>query len=83
MSKLIIDTDNISDADADEILRLANIIYFQSKAYERTNWMGVPAAKCPMDMWIYQELMFALKTDLLIETGTLSGGSALFFVSDV
>ncbi|MCH2191196.1 MAG: cephalosporin hydroxylase family protein [Gammaproteobacteria bacterium] len=79
MSKLIIDTDNISDADADEILRLANIIYFQSKAYERTNWMGVPAAKCPMDMWIYQELMFALKTDLLIETGTLSGGSALFF----
>jgi len=79
MSKLVIDTDNLSDADADEVLRLANIIYFKKKAYERTNWMGVPAAKCPMDMWMYQELMFALKTDLLIETGTLSGGSALFF----
>lgn len=79
MSKLIIDKNNISASDAQEILRLANIIYFREQAYERTHWMGVPAAKCPMDMWMYQELIHALKTDLLIETGTLFGGSALFF----
>ena len=79
MSTLTIDTDNISNDQADEILRLANIIYFRKQAYERTHWMGVPAAKCPMDMWMYQELIYALKTDLLIETGTLRGGSALFF----
>jgi cephalosporin hydroxylase len=79
MSKLVIDKNNISTSDAQEILRLANIIYFRQKAYEKTHWMGVPAAKCPMDMWMYQELIHALKTDLLIETGTLFGGSALFF----
>ena len=64
---------------AAEILRLANIIYFRSHVFDRTEWMGYRAAKCPMDMWVYQELMHKLDTDLLIETGTLLGGSALFF----
>ena len=62
-----------------EIMRLANIIYFRSQVYEHTEWMGYKAAKCPMDMWVYQELMHKLQTDLLVETGTLQGGSALFF----
>ena len=81
MSQFTIDRNNISAKDAQEILRLANIIYFRQKAYESTSWMGCPAAKCPMDMWMYQELIYALKTDLLIETGTLFGGSALFFAN--
>ena len=62
-----------------EVLRLANILYFRSKVFEQTEWMGHKAVKCPMDMWVYQELMHDLGTDLLIETGTLLGGSALFF----
>lgn len=62
-----------------EVLRLANILYFRSKVFENTEWMGHKAIKCPMDMWVYQELMHSLKTDLLVETGTLLGGSALFF----
>ncbi|QFU74240.1 cephalosporin hydroxylase [Halioglobus maricola] len=62
-----------------EVLRLANIIYFRSQVFEHTEWMGYKAAKCPMDMWVYQELMHKLQTDLLVETGTLLGGSALFF----
>ena len=69
---------NKRDTSSD-IMRLANIIYFRSGAYNRTEWMGTKTAKCPMDMWVYQELLFATKTDLLIETGTLFGGSALFF----
>ena len=35
MSKLTIDKNNISSADAQEILRLANIIYFRQKFYEK------------------------------------------------
>jgi cephalosporin hydroxylase len=62
-----------------EVLRIANIIYFRSQVFEHTEWMGHKAVKCPMDMWVYQELMHKLETDLLIETGTLLGGSALFF----
>ena len=62
-----------------ELTRLANQVYFRAGVFNRTYWMGHKAAKCPMDMWIYQELMFALKTDLVIETGTWMGGSALYF----
>ena len=44
-------------------------------------WMGIPTSKCPMDMWIYQEMLWELKPDIIIETGTDRGGSALFFAS--
>ncbi len=43
--------------------------------------MGIPTQKCPLDMWIYQEIIFDAKPDLLIETGTAYGGSALFFAT--
>lgn len=46
-----------------------------------TTWMGIPTQKCPLDMWIYQEIIFDLRPDLLIETGTAYGGSALFFAT--
>ncbi len=46
--------------------------------YTRTKWMGVPCEKCPLDMWIYQEILFDVRPDLIIETGTRFGGSALY-----
>lgn len=36
------------------------------------------AQKCPLDLWIYQEIIFELRPDLIIETGTCYGGSTLF-----
>lgn len=61
------------------LVRQANIQYFRGGAYMRTTWMGVPTAKCPGDMWMYQELICALRPDVLVETGTWAGGSALYF----
>jgi cephalosporin hydroxylase len=46
-----------------------------------TYWLGVPLAKCPLDLWIYQEIVSHTRPDLVIETGTFKGGSALFFAS--
>lgn len=43
-----------------------------------TYWLGVPIWKCPLDMWVYQEIIFDVKPDLIVETGTAFGGSALF-----
>jgi cephalosporin hydroxylase len=40
--------------------------------------MGIPAQKCPLDLWVYQEIINEVKPDLIIETGTCYGGSALF-----
>jgi cephalosporin hydroxylase len=43
-----------------------------------THWLGNKILKCPLDVWIYQEILFQTKPDLVIETGTFNGGSALF-----
>ncbi len=44
-------------------------------------WMGVAALKCPFDLWVYQEILHELRPDLILETGTARGGSALFLAS--
>ena len=44
-------------------------------------WFGVQAKKCPFDFWIYQELVYDIRPDLIVECGTSEGGSALFFAS--
>jgi cephalosporin hydroxylase len=54
-------------------------LYYQTGTWAySTNWMGVPVYKCPLDMWVYQDIIYAVKPDLIIETGTAHGGSALF-----
>lgn len=49
-----------------------------SGTWKSTYWLGVPIWKCPLDMWIYQEIIFEQRPDIIIETGTAFGGSALF-----
>jgi cephalosporin hydroxylase len=43
--------------------------------------MGAKVLKCPLDLWVYQEIIFDTKPDLIIETGTRHGGSALYLAS--
>lgn len=47
----------------------------------KTRWLGVPVLKLPSDLWMYQELIWDTRPDLIVETGTDNGGSALFFAS--
>lgn len=60
-------------------------LYYDShifgKTWGNTFWMGIPILKCPFDLWIYQEIIFKLKPDIIIECGTAYGGSALFLAS--
>jgi cephalosporin hydroxylase len=37
--------------------------------------------KCPLDLWIYQEIVSRTRPDVIVETGTLYGGSALYLAS--
>lgn len=49
--------------------------------WRNTHWLGIPIAKCPMDLWVYQEMIHEQRPDLIIETGTWCGGSALYLAS--
>ena len=53
----------------------------RSRTWLNTNWLGVPIIKCPFDLWIYQEMLFELRPDLVVECGTSKGGSAYFLSS--
>ncbi len=50
----------------------------EGRVHHRTTWMGTPCLKCPMDLWAYQEILAEVRPDLVVETGTDLGGSALF-----
>ncbi len=45
------------------------------------SWLGHRVLKCPFDLWMYQELLVRTRPDVVVETGTAFGGSALFIAS--
>lgn len=56
-------------------------VYEKARIWEKNSWLGVPCWKLPMDAFVMQELIFKLKPDFIIETGTGKGGSAMFYAS--
>jgi len=66
----------------DVINRFHSLYYdlgqIRGETWERTYWMGVPVQKVPGDLLMYQELLHRIRPRLVIETGTRTGGSALF-----
>ena len=69
----------------DKIIKDFHDLYYESSCigstWKNTHLFCIPIQKCPLDCWIYQELIFDIKPDIIIETGTKVGGSALFFAS--
>jgi cephalosporin hydroxylase len=59
-----------------------NIYYDSSEStWQDMNWFGTSCLKFPTDLWMYQEIISSRKPDLIIETGTWHGGSALYIAS--
>lgn len=59
-----------------------HIAYYNNHGIgNNTRWFGVKIQKLPLDMWTYQEMIYELRPEIIVETGTADGGSALFFAS--
>ena len=56
-------------------------LYYEGRVVGTPQWMGTFVLKNPMDLWDYQEIIVATRPDVIIETGTAWGGSALFFAT--
>ena len=67
--------------ETDDVRAKFHLLSFHSGAVQQTYWLGVPLQKSPLDCWIYQEIIAELHPDVIVETGTDLGGSALFFAS--
>ena len=90
---ITIDTEaGLIDADgknvplySDEGFRLLSDLWVNvgwNQKYSYTfSWLGVPVIQLPEDMLRFQEAVFQLRPDVIIETGIAHGGSAIFSAS--
>lgn len=56
-------------------------LFYDSRAFKKCKWLGSTIWKNPLDLWLYQEIIFYHKPDLIIETGSYAGASAHFMAS--
>ena len=49
----------------------------QNRIMTATTYCGIKTLKNPMDFWVYQEIIYAQRPDIIIEIGNNWGGSTL------
>ncbi|HET7841172.1 MAG TPA: CmcI family methyltransferase [Terriglobia bacterium] len=54
------------------------IRYHTQIVFKRVSWMGHPARKMVLDSWVYQDLIYETKPEVIIEIGNKFGGSTLY-----
>jgi cephalosporin hydroxylase len=65
------------------IRQFQRLYYYKSnQTWRRTLYRGINVFKCPLDLWIYQELIHEIRPELIVETGTMYGGNT-YFLADV
>ena len=63
---------------ADEIVEEFQKIYFVDERL-KTTFLGIASLQYPTDNWTMQEISSEIKPDVIVETGTNAGGTALFY----
>ncbi len=48
----------------------------QAQSYNNT-YFGIPTIKSPLDFWVYQEIIYETKPDIIVEIGNFRGGHLL------
>lgn len=64
--------------------KLSNLWFIASVKNEYSyhfRWLGIPIIQYPQDALAYQEIIWKVKPDLIIETGIARGGSLIFSAS--
>lgn len=69
--------------DREAVIRDFHQLFYRSvdQTWNHTFWLGVPALKCPLDLWVFQEILYENRPDWIIESGTFKGGSALYMAT--
>jgi cephalosporin hydroxylase len=54
-------------------------LFHDLKIWQNVWFHGIPIQKNPCDLWMMQQIIYETKPDVIVETGTFRGGSALYF----
>jgi cephalosporin hydroxylase len=54
---------------------------WQQRLSYRLTWMGIPIIQLPEDLLMMQELIYKMRPQVIVETGTAHGGTAIFYAS--
>ncbi|KAG2497012.1 hypothetical protein HYH03_005015 [Edaphochlamys debaryana] len=65
----------------DRTVFLFDLLYEREEAFKNQWWLGSVAQQNPFDMYAIQDIIYQVRPDLIIETGTANGGSALLWAS--
>mmetsp|Transcript_1096 Transcript_1096/g.2385 ORF Transcript_1096/g.2385 Transcript_1096/m.2385 type:complete len:534 (-) Transcript_1096:676-2277(-) len=74
-------TFSVQTPEQDAVVLLFDVLYEKLAVFTRQYWLGVITMQNPFDMYSIQDIIFSTQPDLLIETGTANGGSALLWSS--
>lgn len=86
LGNYLVDRDQpILSSEETEVVHRFHDLYYRrwSEGADTINlsWLGHKVLKCPLDLWMYQELLVRTRPDFVVETGTFCGGSALYFAT--
>jgi len=56
-------------------------LFVESKQIFSERWFGIETWQHPFDVWMTQEIIWEVRPDVIVETGTLRGGSAALWAS--
>src|SRR5262245_34804999 len=74
-------TGHLGRPSQQEVVDRLHELFYDSEIWMSTRWLGIPTAQNPNDVWIHQEVIFQVKPDFIVETGTWHGGSAALWAT--
>ncbi len=67
-----------SETGDDAVIKRFRKIYYGTKPY-KSRYLGMLSLQYPADNWVMQEIISDIKPDFIIETGTFTGATTLFY----
>lgn len=55
--------------------------YHTDILFDKVSWMGVTARKMVLDAWVYQQIIYGTRPEMIIEIGNAEGGSTKYLAN--